>query len=667
MACFLICGFELGSNLEAQSVNLSASSSIQTTTKRTGGYALKIGAVGDYVRFDSRATTTGAWAATGRADSWIRFYFRYKTKPSSGREWIFDVRDTSTNPKMFLGLNSDGTLSAYCFDGTSLIGTSASALSADTWYRLELKVGTGSDAECTVKVDGSTVISDTWDVGETNGAYYDFGSLVSVGGNSIEFYYDDIYGETATYPGAGQCEVMQVTGDGNYTTWTASTGDKWNCIDEIPYSNSDYVESTLTSDQAYTGALESAATAGISGTINCAEQIIGVKRSGSANGTIRMRLRSNTTDSDTGTNYGSTSTEVTLGRIFATDPATSAAWTTSGLDGVEVGALERETTDKTRMYGAYLMVDFTPSSVVNQTVTVPSIAVTTTQAVVPTVAASSLISAPSISITTTQAVVPSVAAGSNVSSPSMLVTAGGVVPTLTATVLITVPTMETTAGAVVPDVGVGAGVTAPSMTITASAIVPNLLAEAYVTIPSISTTTGGVVPVVSGGATIDVPSIDSITSQAISPSITASSNVSVPVMEVLTELGIPSISAGAQITAETMSALAGMSDPFVSAGAEIQAAVMEVVANMPAPVPTASAMVIVVVMSSTAGMGTPTISTASVFVIKFLELLQRITLFELQPRDKHDLEPRDVSFFADTRAIQLSLAPRVINLEVVEI
>ena len=46
----------------------------------------------------------------------------------------------------------------------------------------------------------------------------------------------------------------------------------------------------------------------------------------------------------------------------ATDPATTAAWTESGLNGCEIGAIEDETVDKTRLLAAYLMVDYVPLS-----------------------------------------------------------------------------------------------------------------------------------------------------------------------------------------------------------------------------------------------------------------------------------------------------------------
>lgn len=363
MTCVLICGFETGSLNEVQASWTDANSVIQSTTKRTGGYAWKVGTVGMFLRFQARNTTTGAWLLADLATSYVRFYFLYHTKPAANNEDIFMIHDRGGAGKIWLRLTSAGNIQAYATDGTTQMGSDGSTtLAADTWYRIEVKCSTGSPAAYEVLIDGVSELSGTGNLSSTNAGYWEFGSFTNRNNQAIEYYYDDIYIDDAGYPGAGQCEIMQPNADGAYTTWAASAGDRWDCVDEVPIDNSDYVESTLTSNEAYTAALESAASAGISGTIKAAEQIIDVKRAGSANGTIRMRLRSNTTDSDTGTNYGSTSTEVTLGRIFETDPATSSAWTTSGLDGVEVGALERETSDKTRMYGAYLMVDFVPAA-----------------------------------------------------------------------------------------------------------------------------------------------------------------------------------------------------------------------------------------------------------------------------------------------------------------
>lgn len=367
MSTLYFTGFESGDTSEIS--NLGTTQSVQATTKRTGGYALQCNptttAVG-YAQLFGLATS-GVDTRYSAATAYYRFYFQYGTKPSANDEEMFTAEalvDSVPTQKLVIRLNSDGKLSVY--DSVNLLlGTGATVLSSGTWYRIEVSVGTGLTADWELKINGTSEIDGTAAIGVDNNGSCVLGKFVNQNGNTVNFYYDDFLVSNSAFPGAGQCEVMQIDGDGTYTTWTigAGAGSDWQNIEEIPHdSDTTYLLSTLTAGNASTGTLESAASAGISGTINCVKSHCVVKRDGAANGTMQLRLRSGTTDDDT-VNASSTANYVVREKLYDTDPADAGAWTTTDLDGIEVGIEEREATDKTRCTMACVFVDFTPAAV----------------------------------------------------------------------------------------------------------------------------------------------------------------------------------------------------------------------------------------------------------------------------------------------------------------
>ncbi len=72
---------------------------------------------------------------------------------------------------------------------------------------------------------------------------------------------------------------------------------------------------------------------------------------------MAARLRSGATDSDT-TATAAASIYQTYQKIYATDPNTSSAWTTTALDASEVGMLESIAGN--RLTAAFIIVDWLP-------------------------------------------------------------------------------------------------------------------------------------------------------------------------------------------------------------------------------------------------------------------------------------------------------------------
>lgn len=363
MAIINICGYEFGHRIEC--FNVGGTYDIQSTIKRTGNYAMRINPSGAGTGYSSHgmwSTTTGARTAFNLATVYITFYFYVGTLPALASEEFFRVIETGgTNIKMTLRVKSDGKIQAYAYDGITQLGSdSASSISTSTWYKISVKCGTGSSASYEVKVNDSTWLSGTGNLSTTNAGYIAFGKQTNRNSQTVDFYYDDLCIDNSEYPNYTGINLMRPDSDGTYTAWTASSGQKWDCVDDIPYNNTQYVESTLVSGDSYTANMISTSSAGIpsNAQIMGVLQLMGVKRSSTSNGAVRTRLRSGTTNSGTTSNYATTGTEYCIGIMFLTDPNTGSAWTLSALDNVEAGIVEYSTTYKSRMYGVYLNVAY---------------------------------------------------------------------------------------------------------------------------------------------------------------------------------------------------------------------------------------------------------------------------------------------------------------------
>ena len=372
-----IAGFETGATATSlEVITVSGTASIQAGAARTGGFGLQVNPVttaGGYVRFPMRLLANGGPDnATITNITWSRFYFRPVTLPAANSEEIAQI-ETVTSTKCTVRINSSGNLMLFNSAGTVQIGSTGSTVLATdgTWYRIEVYCETGLAATATVMLavgDGvaSTEITGTGNVREQGACSLYAGKVNNRNGNTVDFYYDDGAFSNSGYPGAGACEIMVPDGDGTYTAWTigAGGGADWTNIDD-PVSNdgdTTYLLSTSVDGEASTATLESTLSAGISGTINAAKAVAIVARNGSSTHSNELRLRSGATDSDT-TAYISPAAYALIGKVFATDPNTAAAWTIAALDAVEVGVVEATAAAvKTKCTAVGLMVDFGPAS-----------------------------------------------------------------------------------------------------------------------------------------------------------------------------------------------------------------------------------------------------------------------------------------------------------------
>lgn len=367
MALLNMCGFEVGDLSEIYTS--SGNAAIEGTTVKTGSYACKI-----YPPTTMQASITfRGFDGYGRhatdlavATSYVSMDFRVDTLPSDDSEDILAFYDGSAL-KMELRVTSAGNLQLYDASVSALGSASASALSTATWYRIDVTCGTGSGASYEVRVNGSAVISGTSsDIGSTGTARVYVGKYANRNNRAVVYYVDNFFWRDDAYVDTGAVILrMDPDGDGSATAWTigSGSGSDWENLTELRTgTDSTYLVSTKTVNDASLVTLETTATAGISGTVAGVKSVYYLQRNTEElqNGTFLLRCRNGTTNADS-SNGTSTSTLAAYQLIHNTDPNTSAAWTTGGLDTVELGVVEKETSNATAWYSVFLMVGFVAS------------------------------------------------------------------------------------------------------------------------------------------------------------------------------------------------------------------------------------------------------------------------------------------------------------------
>lgn len=310
--------------------------SAQGTTKRTGDYALRTNPTTTAIGYATigKQDTDGRSSVYDLATVKHKFMFRYSTKPAADMELFYVATNVGITLKLGLALNSTGNIVAIDSTFTPLGSPGASVLAANTWYRIEVSVGTGSNAAYELKIDGTVELSGTGDLLTDNNGAIVLGKLVNLNGESVDFFYDDVVIDDAAYPGETAVQRMDPDGNGTYTAWTGGFGD----VDETPHDgDTTYVASNANNAESVT--LESGLSAGISGTVKSVKSIaMGSRQVGALGNTYTCRLRSASTDDDTLPAPLAPSYSL-VGKVYVLDPATAVAWVLSALDSIEVGVV----------------------------------------------------------------------------------------------------------------------------------------------------------------------------------------------------------------------------------------------------------------------------------------------------------------------------------------
>lgn len=230
--------------------------------------------------------------------------------------------------------------------GTSagtVVATSSEAIPYSTWVYLEISV-TVSDTvgEVHVRRDGNTTDLVNYTGDTKNGGTNNSIDRIQIGSSQIYTYLSDLYilndtGSTNNdFLGDVAVRTLSPNANGNSSQLTGSDGnqvDNYLLVDERPFSSTDYTYSD-TSGHKDTYAMEDLpATAS---TVFGVQINANMRKDDTGLGQARHVLRSGATDY-VGTTQTLSTSAITYYQLYEQDPATTSAWTVSGVNDAEAG------------------------------------------------------------------------------------------------------------------------------------------------------------------------------------------------------------------------------------------------------------------------------------------------------------------------------------------
>lgn len=286
-----------------------------------GDYCLDLNAWGEYLQKDITA------------DDEMYFAFLYRFTDAGAYELLSLFSDANLMIQIARD-NASGKIKVYRL--YTVLDTGTHTLNIDTTYLIEVHVKIAdSGGIIDVKVDGVSDITFSGDTKE--GAYTQFNSvkLGYLSGTRYSFaYFDNFIMDDATWIGDTKIQKILPTGGGNSTIWNPSVGANWQCVDERPASDVDYV-STNAVDQVDT--YEASDMAGSINTVKCVQIQSRTESDGASTPTnLKLAVRSG------GANYFSGDKSVpadpkSLCNLWETNPADSLAWEEADVNAMEIG------------------------------------------------------------------------------------------------------------------------------------------------------------------------------------------------------------------------------------------------------------------------------------------------------------------------------------------
>lgn len=286
-----------------------------------GDYCLDISAAGEYLQ------------KNGIIDDEMYFAFLYRPTNTASR-MILTVLNSGT-ALVTLRRNFTSTYLEF-YRGATLIDTGSIALSLNTTYLIELHIkiaDTGGRIE--TKVNGISDIDFTGDTKPDANTQFNQVRLGYVSSTIYCYaYFDNFIMDDTAWIGDTNIQALVPTSAGNATNWTPSAGSNFECVDEVPPSDADYVSINANDvTDTYT-------TGDLTGSVNnvkCVQVQARARLEGSPTPTnLKLVARCGGTDYLSGDKAVPVA-EAGLSHLWVTDPSDSATWTESDVNAMQIG------------------------------------------------------------------------------------------------------------------------------------------------------------------------------------------------------------------------------------------------------------------------------------------------------------------------------------------
>jgi hypothetical protein len=355
-------------------VTLGGSCSYNTSAPISGTRDILVNPTGSntgYCTFGALGETSGTWKGylgPVCATTYVSFKVKMVSLPSATERLVRLLDYQGGVGKAIIWIRSDGKLELVDGTGTSR-GTSTSALSTGTTYRIDFTVPSASGVGSLRINESVEITTGTENWGGADGCYLILGKNVDTNGSGYTAQFDDVVISNSAYAPSNYA-IAHVNPDSDVSgSWTCSTGsDRYALVDDLPWSGADYITSNAAGSQQLMG-MESAAAAGVSGTISAVLGQWYARQDTSASSWSPQIKSGGTTVTATASDPG---TAAHYTHVMETDPNTSSAWTTGGIDALQIGGIDDAgSSARVVLMACGVMVLYAPSASDTEAPTVP--------------------------------------------------------------------------------------------------------------------------------------------------------------------------------------------------------------------------------------------------------------------------------------------------------
>jgi len=308
-----------------------------TTQKRTGAYAFYTASSNAYAKAQLPAALTELYLRVGL----------YPISLAGGGGCVVEFRSPTNTLQACLTANPISRVMNYCLGNQTTVLAGTHPLLLNQWQCIEIyyKVADAPNGVFTVKLDGVTDITFTGDTRNTDATVQYAQFMYSNDSYKTNGYFDDIaINDTAgalnnSWIGRGGIYPIFPDLAATYTDLHASVGNGWDCINEVPPSDTDYVYDEVVDQKSTYRMTDLTPT---TGTIDAINVIMRAKLDAAGVGSIARLIRSNAVDSQ-GADVPLDTSARTITEIIETDPgaAPGTLWTIARVNALEAGAVVR--------------------------------------------------------------------------------------------------------------------------------------------------------------------------------------------------------------------------------------------------------------------------------------------------------------------------------------
>lgn len=310
-------------------IDSGCSFEIDSTVARTGNSSFKVIADGSY----SSMCFAEMPVPSNNGDLYIRVSFKLGVLDDTDTFTIVEIC-TPGYVQDKITINKAGEMALYHYSGNLDVVSGLNFLTG--WNCLEIHIVISNTGSWDIRLNGVQVMVGTGDT--MSGTEYDVSKIrfgVMTDGRAATIYFDDIMVRDDKWCGTGGIYLLVPDAAGDDSGWTASAGNAYECVDEVPPDGTDYIytdAATPGTRHLFNISALPVTPDSISGI--CVISQVQLDQTGT--GTIKNAIKSGATIS-----YGP-DVGISDGAIFAEaywdqNPDTSLDWTETDINALQIG------------------------------------------------------------------------------------------------------------------------------------------------------------------------------------------------------------------------------------------------------------------------------------------------------------------------------------------